>query len=338
MCRAAATARCWQRPPRPARSGRRTTVSPPCTCRSASPTASSWQMRLAAASASPASRSFARAVRSPRTAAARTTASSASSTEPTSRRGRPGVSSRPEASTAESSRGTSEIMSASTLAPANRPARRPPFTWESAMRSRLRRSMSSPSRSDRSNSAPSSASPTPGAGISRSADAPPDTSSSTRLPGGVAAANSSSARPAARLRSPGRGWSPCSTCMPWRCASACELRAVRSHHEPALEPLPERVRRAQHHRGRGLADGESTDGARSLAACECRTYPATPVYGGESDAKQVEQKLTARVGKGAGHGGRIRWRARCGRPAGREGAGPAGRPSARARRARGTRG
>ena len=63
--------------------------------------------------------------RRPRADAARSTASSASSSEPTSRGLTPGVIEQPDASTAGSSRGTSEIMNASMRAPRNRPGRRP---------------------------------------------------------------------------------------------------------------------------------------------------------------------------------------------------------------------
>ena len=135
------------------------------------------------------------------------------------------------------------------------------------MRSRLSRSMSSPSRSERSNSARSSASPTPGAGTSSSAEAPPDTSSSTRLPGGVAAANAQQGlarREAAfvRARMARLAGSACRR----RLASAAGMAPSGATTSPRSSRAPERIRRALHHRGGRLADGERADRARVLAA------------------------------------------------------------------------
>ena len=173
---AAASARCWQRPPRPGCAGRRTTGSPPQTSRSAWPIASSWQKRRAAASASPRDAPRSGVPRAP----ARAPRAGSHRAHP--RGCRPGVSrhpgaaSRPLPITAGSSRGTSEIARPSTLEPANSPGSRPPLTSDSSRRLALRLSMSRPwCRRLLCRAVCRSASDTPGAGISSSADAPPDT-------------------------------------------------------------------------------------------------------------------------------------------------------------------
>ncbi len=110
--RAAATARCWQRPPRPATLGQSQQPS-----RRRGSRGPHRQRRARGRCDAPLLRHRPRVARfrarpQPRAVAARATASSASSSEPTSRGPSPGASSRPDASTAGSSRGTSEIMSA----------------------------------------------------------------------------------------------------------------------------------------------------------------------------------------------------------------------------------
>jgi hypothetical protein len=102
-------------------------------------------------------------------------------------------------------RGTSEMRNPWISQPRNAAARRPPLRADIPRRLAFSRSMSQPSVNDRAVSARRSASVTPAAGTSASAEAPPETSNSTCDPAGVAVANSSLASPAARLRSSGSG-------------------------------------------------------------------------------------------------------------------------------------
>src|SRR6185436_16182329 len=72
-------------------------------------------------------------------------------------------------------------------------------------------------------------------------------------------------------------------------------RSIRCDDQSARKPVAERIGRALHHRGSGLADRKDADGSLSLGCRKRRAHAAPPVHGGEGGPKEVQQEASTRI-------------------------------------------
>ncbi len=152
--------------------------------------------------------------------------------------------------TLRSSPTTSEIAR-HTVGPDAAAARRPPLTADRCLRIVLSAVMSAPPFSSAFTATRLSSSVRSPAGTAISADAPPESSTTSVSPGSVRRATSSARRPAATLRSSGSGWLDGIHSSCWR---QC-YRQVGADDDAIANPIARDPRERIGHERRGLADG-----------------------------------------------------------------------------------
>ena len=164
--------------------------------------------------------------------------------------------------------------------------------------------------------------------------------SSTLPPAGVAAAKSSSARPAARLRSSGRGWDDSRHCIPGisvrstGTAPSGATTSPRRRRSPRASTAPCIIAEEAFPTAKALTGPSNRPPA---SAARTRRRPSTAAIAVRKRSSRSSRRGSAGdVSKGTFND--PKWRGPCVRPAGPGGAATARRPSGRARSARGIRG
>ena len=121
--------------------------------------------------------------------------------------------------------------------------------------------------------------------------------SSTLPPAGVAAAKSSNARPAARLRSSGRGWDGLQALHSRNLREVDRDCAFRRDDEPAPQAVSQGVDRALHHCGGSFPHGEGADRPVKPSARKRRTHATAPVDCCNRSPEEVQQEFATRIGQ-----------------------------------------